>query len=78
MSAAFPDTKTLLANRLEEHAESLARNKSLPWLGLGLHNDLRAAAAVLRGQPMPTITVVKPAGGGTGTGQPKPVMEFDL
>jgi hypothetical protein len=71
-------TKMELADRLENHAEQLARNKSLPWLGLGLHTDLRAAAAVLRGEPVPTITVVKPAGGGTGTGQPKPVMEFDL
>jgi hypothetical protein len=42
-----------LASRLEQHAERLEREKSLPWLGLGLHRDLKAAVAQLRGQPAP-------------------------
>lgn len=52
-----------LADRLEEHAQRLATDKSTPWLGLGLYDDLRAAIAVLKGQPVPP---------------PAPKMEFDL
>lgn len=56
-----------LADRLAEHAEKLAKDKSTPWLGLGLYDDLRAAAAVLKGQPVPHPHC-----------EPKPKMEFDL
>lgn len=37
-----------LADRLEAAADALGRNKILPWLGLGLHTDLLAAAVALR------------------------------
>jgi hypothetical protein len=60
-------TKSELADRLENHAEQLARNKSLPWLGLGLHTDLRAAAAALRGQPLPVPEKIATK-----------ILEFDL
>lgn len=57
-----------LADRLDEAAERLARDKSTQWLGLGLYYDLKAAAAVLRGVPPPAYAP-KPE---------KPVLEFDL
>lgn len=41
-----------LAKRLEEHADRLAYDKTSPWLGMGLYDDLRAAAAVLAGRPI--------------------------
>jgi len=59
-----------LAARLDEHAERLARDKSTPWLGLGLYDDLRAAAAALAGKPLPRPIDGKPE-------QPK-TLEFDL
>lgn len=59
-----------LADRLDAHAERLAKDKSTPWLGLGLYDDLRAAAAVLDGRPLPA-----PRGGGPAE---KPKLEFDL
>lgn len=52
-----------LADRLDDHAERMAKDKRTPWLGLGLYDDLRAAACKLRGQPVPP---------------PKPTLEFDL
>lgn len=39
-----------LADRLDEHAERMARDRRSPWLGLGLYDDLIAAASVLRGK----------------------------
>lgn len=42
-----------LADRLEAAADVLARDKTTPWLGLGLHKDLLCAAAVLRGKKPP-------------------------
>lgn len=42
-----------LADRLDEHAERMARDRRSPWLGLGLYDDLLAAAAVLRGKTPP-------------------------
>jgi hypothetical protein len=51
-----------LADRLDEHAERMAKDKRTPWLGLGLYDDLQCAARQLRGQPEPT----------------KPSLEFDL
>lgn len=48
-----------LPERLGAAAENLARNKSLPWLGLGLYEDLLAAAAALKGQPVPAARPTK-------------------
>lgn len=59
-----------LSARLDEHAERLAKDKSTPWLGLGLYDDLRAAAAVLDGRPVPAQRGGAPA--------EKPKLEFDL
>jgi hypothetical protein len=51
-----------LADRLDEAAARLARDKMMPWLGTGLYDDLQCAARQLRGQPEPK----------------KPTLEFDL
>jgi hypothetical protein len=51
-----------LADRLDEHVERLGKDKRIPWLGLGIVQDLQCAARLLRGQPEPT----------------KPTLEFDL
>lgn len=40
-----------LADRLQEHARRLATDKTTPWLGLGLYEDLIAAISALRGEP---------------------------
>jgi hypothetical protein len=61
------DTNNMIAARLDQHAEQLERNKSLPWLGLGLHKDLRAASAALRGQTLPVPEKIATK-----------IMEFDL
>lgn len=42
-----------LADRLDAAAERMAKDKRSPWLGLGLYDDLIAAAAVLRGKTPP-------------------------
>jgi hypothetical protein len=42
-----------LADRLEEAAERMAKDKRTPWLGLGLYDDLIAVVAVLRGETPP-------------------------
>lgn len=42
-----------LSARLEKWANDLGKNRSYPWVGLGLIEDLRAAAAVLDGRPIP-------------------------
>lgn len=58
-----------LADRLDAHAERLAKDKSTPWLGMGLYDDLRAAASVIRGKPQ-TFDY--------GREIEKPTLEFDL
>jgi hypothetical protein len=42
-----------LADRLEQWAERMSMDKTLPWAGLGIIMDLRAATAALRGEPLP-------------------------
>lgn len=54
-----------LAERLLEHIHKLGTDKTLPWVGLGLIDDLRAASAAISGKPVEIE-------------QPKPTMEFDL
>lgn len=39
-----------LAARLLEHIERLGKDKTLPWVGLGLIDDLRAASAAISGK----------------------------
>lgn len=58
-----------LADRLADHAEKLAKDKSTPWLGLGLYDDLAAAAAILAGREPPHPKCEPDT---------KPKMEFDL
>jgi hypothetical protein len=41
-----------LSTRLDKWASDLGKH-SFPWLGLGLIHDLRAAAALLDGRPVP-------------------------
>lgn len=60
-----------VADRLDEHAERLAKDKSTPWLGMGLYDDLRAAASVIRGKPQ-TFDY------GRERQIEKPKLEFDL
>lgn len=40
-----------LADRLSLWADRLGRDKTLPWIGLGIVADLITAAAVLNGEP---------------------------
>lgn len=59
-----------LADRLLEHIEKLGTDKTLPWVGLGLIDDLRCASEALRA-------------GYAGKGFPAkpstpPKLEFDL
>ena len=42
-----------LSARLEKWAEDLSKNRQYPWVGLGLIADLKAAAAVIDGRPVP-------------------------
>jgi hypothetical protein len=42
-----------LSDRLSKFAEMLASDKRYPWLGLGIIDDLRAAAAVIDGRAVP-------------------------
>lgn len=42
-----------LADRLEEWVTRISRDKTLPWPGLGIIDDIRAAAATIRGEPLP-------------------------
>lgn len=39
-----------LAERLEKHAAAMETDKTLPWIGLGLYDDLKTAAKLLRGE----------------------------
>jgi len=43
--------------RLDKWADDLSKNNEYPWAGLGLIADLRAAAAVLDGRPVPAEEV---------------------
>lgn len=40
-----------LPDRLHEWVERLGKDKTLPWIGLGLIADLKTAVAVLNGAP---------------------------
>lgn len=40
-----------IEDRLDVWAQRLARDKTLPWIGLGIIADLTAAAMKLRGEP---------------------------
>ena len=51
-----------LSERLLKFADTLSKNKSYPWLGLGLIDDLRAAAAIVEGkEPPPTLDEIDAA-----------------
>jgi len=41
-----------LSDRLRKFADQLGKG-NLPWLGLGIIDDLKCAAAVIDGQPTP-------------------------
>lgn len=41
-----------IADRLENWVQRLGQDKSLPWVGLGLIDDLMAAVEVLRNGPV--------------------------
>lgn len=40
-----------LAERLNEWATQLGRDKKYPWIGTGIIDDLRAAASAINGEP---------------------------
>lgn len=40
-----------MADRLREHVRRLGTDKSLPWVGLGLCDDLMKAAEMIDGKP---------------------------
>lgn len=65
-----------LGKRLAMWANSLGRNKMYPWIGLGIVDDLKAAARALGEDPdalYPTeIFDHRPEP------QPAPAMEYDL
>ena len=42
-----------LSERLLKFADTLSKNKSYPWIGTGIIDDLRAAAAVIDGRTVP-------------------------
>lgn len=42
-----------LSARLDKWAADLSKSGSYPWVGLGLIADLKAAAAVIDGRPVP-------------------------
>jgi hypothetical protein len=48
-----------LADRLDEWAARVSHDKSLPWIGLGIIADIRAAAALLRGELVPSDDVLE-------------------
>jgi len=64
-----------LSQRLDKWVTDLSRNHSYPWVGLGLIADLRAAAAVIDGRPVP----VDPHEGLPEDNAPtEPSLEYDL
>lgn len=60
-----------LADRLDDWIERLSKDRSLPWMGLGLIADLRAARDTLNGVP-------EKAEPEAWEIQAKQEMEFDL
>lgn len=61
-----------LSKRLDKWASDLGKNSTYPWVGLGLIADLKAAAAVIDGRPIPEDPFEEKE-------PPKePKMEFDL
>ena len=48
-----------LPDRLDKWADDLSGDRQLPWMGLGIIADLRAAAAILNGKPVPIEEPVK-------------------
>lgn len=42
-----------LPGRLEKWADDLSKDTRYPWAGLGIIADLKAAAAMLSGKPVP-------------------------
>lgn len=69
-----------LADRLLDHIEKLGRDKTLPWVGLGLIDDLQAASDALRagaaGKGFPAKPTIAPYTPPPPSHNPK--MEFDL
>jgi hypothetical protein len=64
-----------LSKRLDKWATDLSRQQTYPWVGLGLIADLRAAAAVIDGRPIP----VDPNEGLPEDTEPAPSSpEYDL
>ena len=62
-----------LSERLLKFSEVLAKNKSYPWLGTGIIDDLRAAAAVIDGRPVPPTMLEE-----MEAEQPTLNLEYDL
>ena len=51
-----------LSERLLKFADTFASDKCYTWLGLGLIDDLRAAAAIVEGKdPPPTLDEIEAA-----------------
>lgn len=72
-----------LADRLLEHIHRLGTDKQLPWVGLGLIDDLRAASEQLRGptnsgKPLEIGNRQKPVAYTPPPPSHAPKMEFDL
>lgn len=42
-----------LSQRLNRFADGLCQDRRYPWAGTGLVDDLRAAAALIDGKPLP-------------------------
>ena len=62
-----------LSERLLRFADTLSKNKSYPWLGTGIIDDLRAAAAVIDGRAVPPTMLEE-----MEAGQPSLKLEYDL
>jgi hypothetical protein len=57
-----------LSGRLHRFADALCTDRKYPWMGTGIVDDLRAAAATIDGQPLPkTLDEVEAA-----------ALEYDL
>lgn len=66
-----------LADRLDGLADRLAKDKTFPWLGSGIYDDLRAAACAVRGEPIQEKSTPVPEPEAWETEFTKK-MEFDL
>jgi hypothetical protein len=62
-----------LPERLDKWVNDLSRDSRYPWAGLGLIADLKASAALLRGEPIPNNTEEPALVPGT-----EATLEFDL